>query len=115
MAGGGDAGHPYLELTNKSTGENPQFSWTSHDMNAVSPKRELDPWAACTHDNCVTLTRRKFMSWSYRTLFLGSAKSSSGLLEMSKVQSAAEAVVLVNHVTINPEGNSLYIEQWISK
>jgi hypothetical protein len=37
----------------------------------------------------------------------GSAKSSSGLLEMPKVQSAAEAVVLVNHVTINPEGNSI--------
>ena len=38
----------------------------------------------------------------------GSAKSSSGLLEMPKVQSAAEAVVLVNHVTINPEGGGSY-------
>ncbi|XP_046839506.1 heterogeneous nuclear ribonucleoprotein L-like isoform X3 [Xenia sp. Carnegie-2017] len=38
----------------------------------------------------------------------GSAKSSSGLLEMPRVQSAAEAVVLVNHVTINPEGGGSY-------
>lgn len=100
------------------------WSWFTHPWNFLFKRyNNLVVFLNTSNKNSTFIENRKRTSndrflhplatYYFFHLCLGSAKSSSGLLEMPRVQSAAEAVVLVNHVTINPEGKRLnFIVFW---